>query len=35
MLRWLALHGISYGEFLIMHHLSGAPDQVMKRIELA
>ena len=31
----LGFHGISFTEFMIMHHLSGAPLKTMRRIELA
>ena len=31
----LSLHGISFTEFLIMHHLHQAPNNTMRRIELA
>lgn len=33
--RKLSAHGISFSEFLVMYHLSGAPDMTMRRIELA
>lgn len=31
----LGIHGISYTEFQLLHHLSLAPDQMMRRIDLA
>lgn len=31
----LSAHGISFTEFLILHHLNKAPGSVMRRIELA
>lgn len=31
----LGIHGISFTEFLIMHHLHAAPNKTMRRIELA
>lgn len=31
----LYVHGISYSEFLVMHHLSQATNQSMRRIDLA
>jgi len=31
----LDFHGISFTEFMIMHHLKGAPLNTMRRIELA
>jgi len=31
----LSLHGISFTEYQIMHHLAKAPEQTMRRIELA
>lgn len=33
--RGLSSHGISFKEFLILHHLSQAPESSMKRIDLA
>lgn len=33
--QWLAAHGISYKEFLIMHYLRDAQAKHLKRIELA
>ena len=33
--QWLAAHGISYREFLIMCHLHDAPARHLKRIDLA
>jgi len=31
----LSLHGISFSEFLVMHHLNNAPGKTMRRIDLA
>ena len=31
----LGVHGISFTEYLIMHHLDGSPLKTMRRIELA
>ena len=31
----LSLHGISFTEFLILHHLNGAQNNTLRRIELA
>lgn len=31
----LGLHGISFTEYQIMHHLANAPEQTLRRIELA
>jgi len=31
----LGMHGISFTEYQIMHYLAGAPEQTMRRIELA
>lgn len=31
----LSVHGISFSEFLVLHHLQGAPNMTMKRIDLA
>lgn len=31
----LSIHGISFTEYLIMHHLSNSPLKTMRRIELA
>lgn len=31
----LSVHGISFTEFLILHHLSRAPKRTMRRIDLA
>ena len=31
----LSFHGISLTEFLVMHHLSNAPNKTMRRIDLA
>lgn len=31
----LSVHGISFTEFIVMHHLSQAPNQTMRRIDLA
>jgi DNA-binding MarR family transcriptional regulator len=31
----LSMHGISFTEYQIMHHLANAPEQTMRRIELA
>lgn len=31
----LSVHGISFSEFLVMHHLHGAPNMTMRRIDLA
>jgi DNA-binding MarR family transcriptional regulator len=31
----LSVHGISFTEYLIMHHLDGSPLKTMRRIELA
>jgi len=31
----LSVHGISFSEFLVLHHLHGAPDMTMRRIDLA
>jgi DNA-binding MarR family transcriptional regulator len=31
----LSLHGISFSEFLVMHHLNRAPNKTMRRIDLA
>ena len=31
----LSLHGISFSEFLVMHHLNKAPNKTMRRINLA
>ena len=31
----LSIHGISFTEYLIMHHLSNSPNKVMPRIQLA
>lgn len=31
----LSIHGISYSEYLIMHHLAGSVLKTMRRIELA
>ena len=31
----LSLHGISFSEFLVMHHLNNAPCKTMRRIDLA
>lgn len=33
--RQLSLHGLSFSEFLVLHHLSQAPDRKMRRIDLA
>lgn len=33
--QWLAAHGISYREFLIMHHIQESPTHNLKRIDLA
>lgn len=33
--RSLSVHGLSYTEFQVMHHLHNAPQQVMSRIALA
>jgi DNA-binding MarR family transcriptional regulator len=30
-----SVHGISFTEFMVMHHLSGSPHKMMRRIELA
>lgn len=31
----LSLHGVSFSEFLVMHHLNCAPSKTMRRIDLA
>ena len=31
----LSLHGISFSEFLVIHHLNNAPSKTMRRIDLA
>ena len=31
----LSLHGISFSEFMVMHHLNNSPDKTMRRINLA
>lgn len=31
----LSVHGISFTEFLVMHHLHDAPNRTMRRIDLA
>ena len=31
----LSVHGISFTEFLVLHHLHGAPNMTMRRIDLA
>ena len=31
----LSVHGISFSEFLVLHHLHGAPNMTMRRIDLA
>ena len=31
----LSIHGLSFTEFMVMHHLYGAPGNTMRRIELA
>jgi len=31
----LSVHGLSFAEYLIMHHLNGSPVKAMPRIELA
>lgn len=31
----LSLHGISFSEFLVMHHLNNAPNKQMRRVDLA
>jgi len=31
----LSVHGISFTEFLVLHHLHGAPSMTMRRIDLA
>ncbi len=31
----LSMHGISFTEYMIMHHLDGSPLKTMRRIELA
>jgi DNA-binding MarR family transcriptional regulator len=31
----LSIHGISFTEYQIMHHLANAPEQTLRRIELA
>ncbi|MDH5230100.1 MAG: MarR family transcriptional regulator [Gammaproteobacteria bacterium] len=31
----LSIHGINYSEFMVMFHLSNAPDYCLRRIELA
>ena len=31
----LSVHGISFSEFLVLHHLQCAPNMTMKRIDLA
>ena len=31
----LSVHGISFSEFLVMHHLNNAPNKTMRRIDLA
>lgn len=31
----LSVHGISFSEFLVLHHLHGAPKMTMRRIDLA
>lgn len=31
----LSVHGISFSEFLVLHHLQGAPNMTMRRIDLA
>lgn len=33
--RSMSAHGISFTEFMILHHLAEAPDSTLKRIELA
>lgn len=33
--QWVAVHGISFREFLIMHHLQESPSKNLKRIDLA
>lgn len=31
----LGIHGISFSEYMVMHHLQAAPNQTMRRIDLA
>ena len=31
----LSIHGISFTEYMVLYHLSGAPNKTMRRIELA
>jgi DNA-binding MarR family transcriptional regulator len=31
----LSLHGISFSEFMVLHHLNNAPKKTMRRIDLA
>lgn len=31
----LSIHGVSFTEYQIMHYLAGAPEQTLRRIELA
>lgn len=33
--RFLSIHGISFSEFQVLHHLSNAPDKTLRRIDLA
>ncbi len=33
--RNLSVHGISFSEFLVLHHLQCAPNMTMRRIDLA
>jgi DNA-binding MarR family transcriptional regulator len=33
--QWMTVHGISFREFLIMHHLSNSSARNMRRIDLA
>ena len=33
--QYLSVHGISFSEFLVLYHLSQAPNMTMRRIDLA